>query len=97
MADSRRQHLPPDQSGDVYFEGAPFLAIEIVSPSNSAEQIEAKIELYLANGSQEVWVLYPKTVSLWVYRQNSATLMTGTFESTLVPTLSISLAELVAR
>jgi Uma2 family endonuclease len=87
----------PDQSHDRYYEGAPLLAVEIVSPSNTAEEIEGKIELYLANGSQEVWVFYPKTVSLWVYRQNSAALVTGKFESTLVPTLSIDLAELVAR
>jgi Uma2 family endonuclease len=86
-----------DQPGDVYFEGAPFVAIEIVSPSNTAEQIEAKIELYLANGSREVWVLYPKTVSLWVYRESTATLITGKFESALVPELAIDLAKLIAR
>jgi hypothetical protein len=37
-------------------------------------------------------VLYPKTVSLRLYRQNTATLIAGRFESTLVPTLSIDFA-----
>jgi Uma2 family endonuclease len=86
----------PDHAGDEYFEGSPLLAIEVVSPSNTAEEIEAKIEIYLASGSQEVWVLYPKTVSLWVYRQNSAVLITGTFQSTLVSTFSIDLVKLLS-
>jgi Uma2 family endonuclease len=51
----------PDQPGDVYCEGAPLIAIEIVSESNTARQVERKIKKYLANGAQEVWVLYPKT------------------------------------
>ena len=37
---------------------APELCVEIVSPSNSQEEIVGKIELYLAKGAQEVWVVY---------------------------------------
>lgn len=36
---------------------APELCVEIVSPSNSKGEIEQKIELYLARGAQEVWVV----------------------------------------
>jgi Uma2 family endonuclease len=39
--------------------GAPDLAIEVVS-SEEAEDLEAKIEDYLAYGSRAVWVLYPE-------------------------------------
>jgi len=39
--------------------GAPALAVEVVSPSNSAEDMMAKIRQYLAAGSQAVWVIYP--------------------------------------
>ena len=35
---------------------APELCIEIASPSNSAEEIREKIDLYLAKGAREVWV-----------------------------------------
>jgi len=45
---------------DRYPEGAPELAIEVVSPSNTEKEIEDKIELYLANGSMAVWIVYPK-------------------------------------
>ena len=37
---------------------APELCIEIVSPSNSKIEIQSKVELYLAKGAQEVWVVY---------------------------------------
>ena len=50
-----------------YPEGSPELAVEIVSPSNTKKKLAEKIELYLANGSLAVWVVYPKkrTVVLW--------------------------------
>jgi len=51
-----------DQSAsEKYYEGAPLIAIEIISESNTARYVDRKTKKYLANGSQEVWVLYPKT------------------------------------
>ncbi len=57
----------PKQGGDDYFAGSPLLAVEIVSASNTARQIEFKIEDYLAFGAAEVWVLNPDSRHLWVY------------------------------
>ena len=37
---------------------APELCLEIVSPSNSKIEIQNKVDLYLAKGAQEVWVVY---------------------------------------
>jgi len=37
---------------------APELCIEIVSPSNSKVEIQQKVDLYLARGASEVWVVY---------------------------------------
>ncbi len=37
---------------------APELCVEIVSPANSKQEISTKVELYLAKGAQEVWVVY---------------------------------------
>ena len=53
---------------DAYFEGAPDLAIEIVSPGNSATDLEEKIQQYLAAGGRAVWVVYPKLRRVHVYR-----------------------------
>ncbi len=39
---------------------APEICIEIVSPSNTKEEIKHKVELYLAKGAMEVWVVNQK-------------------------------------
>jgi Uma2 family endonuclease len=40
-------------------EGAPALAVEVVSPSNSAQDMRKKVSQYLSAGSKAVWVVYP--------------------------------------
>jgi Uma2 family endonuclease len=37
---------------------APEICVEIVSPSNSKIEINEKIDLYLAKGAYEVWIVY---------------------------------------
>jgi|SRR5580658_5722208 len=69
---SSRTWLQPDvsfvrsvqmQRGDPneYFEGSPALAIEVASESNTAAQLDLKMELYFAHGAEEVWIVYPQT------------------------------------
>jgi Uma2 family endonuclease len=50
-----------------YFIGAPELAIEVVSPSESAADLNRKVELLLQAGSLAVWVLYPKQREVRVF------------------------------
>ncbi|MFO1429307.1 MAG: Uma2 family endonuclease [Candidatus Competibacteraceae bacterium] len=38
------------------YQEAPDLCVEIISPSNAAQEIEEKINLYLSKGAREVWV-----------------------------------------
>jgi Uma2 family endonuclease len=38
------------------YEEAPELCVEIISPSNSKQEMEEKINLYLAKGAKEVWI-----------------------------------------
>jgi Uma2 family endonuclease len=52
---------------DDYFEGAPELAVEIVSPAHSAEDLAIKVEQYLQSGARQVWVLYPKMKRLHLF------------------------------
>jgi Uma2 family endonuclease len=86
----------PGQSGEDYYEGAPLLPIEVVSPSNAAEQIADKVKLYLANGAREVWAVYPKMHSVWVYREGTYTVVTGTLKTDMLPQLSLDLANIFA-
>ena len=39
--------------------GAPALAIEVISPSNLAQDMLKKVKQYLSAGSRIVWVVYP--------------------------------------
>jgi Uma2 family endonuclease len=67
LSKERIQSAAPDD----YFEGAPELAVEVVSPSDSAEDLEIKVEQYLQSGAKQVWVLYPKTKRIHVFRPGS--------------------------
>jgi Uma2 family endonuclease len=40
-------------------EGTPALAVEVISPSNLAQDTVKKVRQYLAAGSQAVWLVYP--------------------------------------
>jgi len=40
-------------------DGAPALAVEVVSPSNRAEDMARKVHQYLQAGCQVVWIAYP--------------------------------------
>ena len=53
------------------FEGAPDLAVEVVSPADTASKLKAKVDAYLANGSQSVWVVFADAQSVMVYCGNS--------------------------
>lgn len=54
-----------------FFPTAPDIAIEVVSPNNTSEEMMEKINLYLENRSRMVWVIYPQTKVITVYRQNN--------------------------
>ncbi|HUP52383.1 MAG TPA: Uma2 family endonuclease, partial [Longimicrobiales bacterium] len=55
----------------------PDLAVEVVSPANTAADIEQKVGEYLAAGTVEVWVLYPRTHTLVVHRGDGVVLRRG--------------------
>ena len=56
IAYARREQTDP---GD-FLQGAPDLVIEVLSPSNTAEEIYDKERVCLANGCGEFWVVDPK-------------------------------------
>jgi len=48
-------------------ETVPSLAVEVISPSNTAAEIEKKREVYFEAGVIAVWVVYPTSQSIHVY------------------------------
>ena len=75
-----------------YLQGAPALAIEIVSESNTAQAIDAKVQDYLAAGALEVWVVYPRRRHMWLYQTGGrAVMLSGRIALTLPPGVELDL------
>jgi Uma2 family endonuclease len=53
---------------DGFLDGAPDLAIEVLSPNNTIAEIDQKILEYFENGSRLVWVINLKLHYVLVYR-----------------------------
>ncbi|MBD2069560.1 Uma2 family endonuclease [Leptolyngbya sp. FACHB-671] len=50
-----------------FFQGSPDLAVEILSPSNTIEEIHDKIVEYFDNDTRLVWVIHPDEKYVLVY------------------------------
>jgi Uma2 family endonuclease len=53
-----------------FWEGAPDLAVEVVSPNDRFDDVIEKVQEYLAAGARLVWVALPRTKSVMVHRPN---------------------------
>lgn len=84
----------PDQPVSRWLQGAPMIAIEIVSPGNTAEEIDRKTEAYLEEGAAEVWVVYPKRHKMNVMRKDATLRVTGEYRCGLIG-VTANLAELI--
>lgn len=63
--------LPDDLPPKGHIKIAPDLAIEVVSPHDLAVYIDAKIDEYLGAGVRLIWVVYPESKHVLVYRSGS--------------------------
>ena len=62
---ARKAQMPKRGS---YYVGAPDFVIEIASPSDFRPQMQAKAAVYLAAGVRMVWIVWPSTQSIDVWR-----------------------------
>ncbi|MCY7376825.1 MAG: Uma2 family endonuclease [Pyrinomonadaceae bacterium] len=51
-----------------FFPTAPDLAVEVISPSNTYDEIQDKIEKYFASGTKLIWIVDPKRRKIFVHR-----------------------------
>ena len=81
-----------------YFEGAPDLAVEIVSPHDRAAEIAETVEGYLARRTRLVWVVYPPARRVVVHAAGGATTPLGESDvldgGDVVPGFRCAVAEL---
>lgn len=82
-----------------FLEIAPDLAVEIVSPGNSASHIQEKALEYLDAGSRMVWVVDPTLRTATVYRSRRDVEIVSAGEdldgAEILPGLRIPLAEIL--
>jgi len=88
------------QKGDGYFRGAPDLAVEIISPGNTELEIHEKVTDYFSAGARLVWIIYPKSRVIYVYRSPDAITVLHESDSLngdmVLPGFSLSIASLFA-
>ena len=97
----RRERI--EKAGPVqgYWIGAPDLAVEVLSPSDTVRRVEGKVAEWLESGTSVVWVVSPKMRSVTVYRSLTE-IVVLTEKDTLdggvvVPGFQISVAEIFAE
>jgi Uma2 family endonuclease len=57
----RADRIPPQGEPRGFWEIAPDLAVEVISPTNTPSEVQAKIREWIEAGTREVWVVYPET------------------------------------
>ena len=62
------ERLPTGNLPAGYLRLAPDLVVEVVSPSDTASELHGKVCTWLDSGCRLVWVVYPATRSVTVYR-----------------------------
>jgi Uma2 family endonuclease len=59
----RERRVPRTEAWDV----VPNLAVEVVSPTNTADDVLGKLNDYFQAGVERVWVVYPSQRQIYVY------------------------------
>jgi Uma2 family endonuclease len=72
VAFTLKERLPDGKPSKGFEEGAPDLAVEIVSPNEDAADLLRKVGEYFASGAQQVWLLFPETRTVNLYTSNSS-------------------------
>jgi Uma2 family endonuclease len=79
----------------------PNLAVEVVSPTNLANEIVNKVHEYFRCGVEQVWVVYPVVEQVYVYTSPKAVRILGRDDEldggALLPGFRLPLAELFER
>lgn len=95
VAARRLAEQPPASEG--FFPGPPDLAVEVISPSESYGDVEAKVRLWLSAGTLAVVVLDPRRASATVYRPDGEVVFLSAEDTLtlneLIPGWSLRLAD----
>jgi Uma2 family endonuclease len=97
LAIMERSRLPGGKIPADFIDGAPDLAVEIISPSERPAEIYAKLGDYFESGAQEVWLIFPERKEVHRYTPSFQVQVLGedeTLTTPLLPNLQLPLKEL---
>jgi Uma2 family endonuclease len=90
--------LPDDEVPDKSIEVAPDVAVEVISPTDIAEEVEKKLDEYLRAGVRLVWVVYLPTRNVWAYKPDGTAKLYRSSDTLsgedVLPGLAVPVAEL---
>jgi Uma2 family endonuclease len=96
----RASRLPAGRPSMRFYDFAPDLAVEVISPSETAEEVQEKVRDYLAAGSSLVVLVYPRARLLIAHSTNGSSRTYREDEEfsdpTVLPEFSCRVAELFA-
>ncbi|HEV7842724.1 MAG TPA: Uma2 family endonuclease [Pyrinomonadaceae bacterium] len=84
-----------------FFDGAPDLVVEVLSPSDTIDKLHEKIVEYFDNGAKLIWVLNPEEQIVLVYHTPQPDKLLRTNDALdgedVVPEFSLPVSELFAE
>jgi len=96
----RAERVPPAPTPG-FFQGAPDLAVEVLSPSDLAGAFLAKVHDWLAAGCRAVWVVDPGSRTVSVYRSRDEKIVWNVSDELtgddIVPGFILPVAQIFAR
>jgi Uma2 family endonuclease len=63
-----QDRIPAGGEPEGYWDIAPDMVVEVVSPSDTAQAVQSKVTDWLQAGCRLVWVVYPDTQTVTEYR-----------------------------
>jgi Uma2 family endonuclease len=73
----RTERIPPEGIPKGYIPVAPDLVVEVVSPGDTAAEVQEKVEEWLAFGVRAVWVVYPSGPRLQLHLPDRSSRLLG--------------------
>jgi Uma2 family endonuclease len=99
LCSERVRSLNPKPKG--FLQGAPDLAIEVLSPSDTVKDVTEKLADYFESGAKLVWVVNPDNKTLLVYHGTTPDRLLKSGDSidgeTIVPGFQMPVDELFAK
>lgn len=93
----RAERIPPSGVKG-FFQGAPDLAVEVISPSDRPSEVAGKVQDWLRAGCSMVWVIDPEKRAVTVHRSSNEVAVLASADalsgSDLLPGFSMRVADI---